>query len=81
MAKDTQTDILQDLKKKYKKQALSIQEVANELGVSIGTMRVGIKAGVGIPPYKNIGMGTSRKKYAFPIYEFAKFLSDTQLIH
>jgi AraC-like DNA-binding protein len=81
MAQDTHLDILQDLKKKYKKQTLSVIQTAKEIGVSSTTLRQGIKMGIGVPLFKNVGMGTMRKKIVFPIHEVAKFLSDTQQVY
>ena len=45
MAQDTFTDILQDLKKKYKKQTLTVIETSRECGVSSTTFRQGLKLG------------------------------------
>jgi len=80
MVQDTYNEILKELRKKYKKQALTIQETAQEIGTSTGTLRSGIKVGQNVPQFKSIGLGTVRKKYIFPIHNVAKFLADTQQV-
>jgi len=81
MAQDTKIAIEEDLKKRYKKQALSVNEVAKELGVSSTTVRTGVKTGLGVPQFRRVGGGTQRKKTIFPIHEVAKFLADTQQVY
>jgi len=71
----------QDLKKQYKKTALTIQEVASELGLSVNSIRLGIKAGKGIPNYKKVGGGVKRQRVVFPIIDVAKFLADTEKVY
>ena len=73
--------ILKDLKKQYKKTALSIKEVAQELGVSINTIRLGIKNGKGIPKYRKVGGGKMRHRVIFPIVEVARFLANTEEVY
>lgn len=70
-----------DLKKKYKKTALTTKEVANELGLSVNTIRFGMKAGKGIPKYKKVGGGVSRQRVIFPIIDVAKFLANTEEVY
>lgn len=81
MAQDTYNTIVSDLKSKYKKQTLSVEEVAKEIGVSSTTIRTSIKEGVGIPSFRQVGNGKLRKKYVFPVNEVAKFLADTQRVY
>jgi len=81
MAQDTQNVILEDLKKRYKKQTLSVIETAKEIGVSSTTLRQGIKNGVGTPAYRKIGMGMKRNKFVFPLNEVAKYLANTQQMY
>jgi len=81
MAQDTQKVILDDLKEKYKKQALTVNEVAEELGVSHATIHHGVKNGTGVPAFKQVGIGLRRKKYVFPLNEVARFLSNTQTMY
>jgi len=73
--------LTKDLKKQYKKTALTIQEVAHEMGLSVNSIRLGIKAGKGIPPYKKVGSGSERQRVIFPIIDVAKFLSDTEKVY
>lgn len=72
---------VKDLKKQYKKTALNIQELADELGVSVNTVRLGIKQGKGMPRYKKIGGGKERQRVIFPIIEVAKFLANTEEVY
>ena len=81
MAQDTQKVILDDLKSKYKKLTLTVDEVAKELGVSKATIHHGVKSGIGVPAFKQVGIGLKRKKYVFPLNEIARFLSDTQKMY
>jgi len=81
MAQDTQKVILDDLKSKYKKLTLTVDETSKELGVSSATIRTGIANGIGVPAFKQIGIGLKRKKYVFPLNEIARFLSDTQKMY
>lgn len=81
MAQDTKLATEEYLKKKYKKLALSINELAQEIGVSHSTIRGNVKKGLGIPEYRRVGGGTQRKKIVFPINEVAKWLSDTQQVY
>jgi response regulator of citrate/malate metabolism len=80
MSRDTYEEIIKVLRKKYDKQALTVEETANEIGVSTNTLRSGIKANQNVPQYKQIGLGTQRKKYVFPIHNVAVYLSDTQKV-
>ena len=77
---DTYNEVLKDLKAKYKKQALTIQEVAKELSISTGSLRNGIRLGKNVPNYKNVGHGEKRSKVIFPIHEVAKYLSNLQQV-
>jgi hypothetical protein len=78
---DTYNEVLKDLKAKYKKQALTIQEVAKELSISTGSLRNGMKLGRNVPNYKNVGHGETRSKVIFPIHEVAKYLSNLQQVY
>lgn len=80
MVNDTYSEIHKDLKSKYKKQVLSIQEVAKEIGISTSSLRNGIKLGQNIPSYRKVGHGTERIKVIFPIHEVAKYLANLQQI-
>jgi hypothetical protein len=77
---DTYNEVMKDLKARYKKQALTIQEVAKELSISTGSLRNGIKIGKNVPNYKNVGHGEQRIKVVFPIHEVAKYLSNLQQV-
>lgn len=77
---DIYQEVMKNLRSKYKKQTLSIQETAHEMGVSTSTLRGGIREGKQVPDYKIIGYGEIRKKVVFPIHSVAKFLSDTQRV-
>lgn len=81
MAKDIYDEIHTDLRKKYDKQALNVAETAKEIGVSVETLRTGIKLKQNVPAHKQIGQGQERKKYIFPIHSVAKYLSDTQMVY
>lgn len=80
MNNDTYIEISKDLKARYKKQALTIQETAKEMSVSTGALRLGMKLGRNIPNYKNVGHGEQRMKVIFPIHEVAKYLSNLQQV-
>ena len=80
MTQDTYKEIREDLRKTYKKQALTIQETAKEIGISVGTLRNSLKTGLNIPDYRLMGGGSIRQKVVFPIHNIAKFLADTQKI-
>ena len=73
--------ILQDLKKQYGKSALNLKELAKELGVSVNTVRLGIRQGKGMPKYKKIGGGKERQTVVFPLLEVAKFLANTEEVY
>lgn len=72
---------LKDLKKQYGKSALNLKELASELGVSVNTVRLGIRQGKGMPKYKKIGGGTTRQTVVFPLLEVARFLTNTEEIY
>jgi response regulator of citrate/malate metabolism len=76
MLQDTYNEILKELKSKYKKQTLTIQEVAKEMSISTGSLRNGMKKGINVPNYKEVGHGEQRKKVIFPIHEVAKYLAN-----
>ena len=80
MQQDAYNDIYKELKAKYKKQALTIQEVSKELSISTGSLRNGIRLGKNVPNYKNVGHGEQRAKVIFPIHEVAKYLSNLQQV-
>ncbi len=80
MQETTYKEVLKELKATYKKQALSIQETADVIGVNISTLRQGIKQGKNVPDYRCMGGGEKRKRVIFPIYEVAKFLANTQQV-
>lgn len=80
MSQDTYKEIREDLRKTYKKQALTIQETAKEIGISVGTLRNSMKNNINIPEYRVMGGGTIRQKVVFPIHNIAKFLSSTQQV-
>ncbi len=80
MQQDAYNEIYKELKAKYKKQALTIQEVAKELSISTGSLRNGIRLGKNVPNYKNVGHGEQRSKVVFPIHEVAKYLSNLQQV-
>ncbi len=81
MAQDTFNDIITDLRKKYKKQTLTVIETAKEIGISSTSLRQGITVGIGVPQFKKVGMDEKRRKVVFPIHEVAKFLANTQQIY
>ena len=81
MLEDIYKEVMTDLRKKYKRQALTLQETASELGISVGTLRNGIKENKNIPPYRIVGGGVKRKKYAFAIHSVARFLSTAQIVY
>lgn len=78
---DTYQEVLKNLRSKYKKQALTIQETASELSVSLSSLRMSVREGRNIPSYRVVGTGTQRRKVIFPIHNVAKFLSDTQQVY
>lgn len=80
MQQDAYNEIYKELKAKYKKQALTIQEVAKEMSISTGSLRNGIRLGKNVPNYKNVGHGEQRSKVVFPIHEVAKYLSNLQQV-
>jgi len=80
MVQDTYKEIREDLRKQYKKQALSLQETAKELSVSVGTLRNSMKNNQNVPEYRIMGGGSIRQKVVFPIHNVAKFLADTQKV-
>ena len=80
MQQDAYNEIYKELKAKYKKQALTIQEVAKELSISTGSLRNGMRLGKNVPNYKNVGHGEQRSKVVFPIHEVAKYLSNLQQV-
>lgn len=80
MQQDAYNDIYKDLRAKYKKQALTIQEVSKELSISTGSLRNGIRLGKNVPNYKNVGHGKKRSKVIFPIHEVTKYLSNLQQV-
>ena len=80
MQQDAYNEIYKELKAKYKKQALTIQEVSKELSISTGSLRNGIRLGKNVPNYKNVGHGEQRSKVVFPIHEVAKYLSNLQQV-
>ena len=80
MQQDAYNEIYKELKAKYKKQALTIQEVAKELSISTGSLRNGVRLGKNVPNYKNVGHGEQRSKVVFPIHEVAKYLSNLQQV-
>jgi len=73
--------LVKDLKNKYGKSALTLKELASELGVSINTIRLGIRGGRGIPKYRKIGGGQERQTVIFPIVEVARFLANTEEVY
>ena len=78
LQKDTYDEILKNLRGKYKKQTVSLFELADELGVSAWTIRAGVKNGKGVPNFKIVGGGVMRKRVLFAIHDVAKFLANTQ---
>lgn len=76
MQQDTFIEISKELKAKYKKQTLTLHEVAKELSMSSDSLRAGIRQGINVPNYRVIGTGEQRKKVIFPINEVAKFLAN-----
>lgn len=77
---DTYNEILKNLRGKYHKQAITLHELADELGVSIHTLRLSIKNGKNVPNYKILGGGETRKRIIFAIHDVAKFLANTQQV-
>jgi len=73
---NTSTAILQSLQEKYKKVALSKQELANELGLGLSTVSKFMADGIGLPNYKKIGHAKN-SRVIFPIVNVAEFLSTT----
>ena len=73
--------LVKDLKKQYGKSALNLKELASELGVSINTIRLGIRKGRGIPKYRKVGAGQQRQTVMFPILEVARFLANTEEVY
>ena len=80
MQQDAYNEIYKELKAKYKKQALTIQEVAKELSISTGSLRNGIRLGKNVPNYKNVGHGVQSSKVVFPIHAVTKYLSNLQQV-
>ena len=76
----TGANLAKELRAKYHKQALSIAELAREIGVSYGTIYGGIRTGASIPPYKAIGHGKKRQKIIFLIDDIATFYGNTTKI-
>lgn len=81
MVQDTYKEIREDLRKTYKKQALTPTETAKEMGISIGTLRNGMKNNINVPQFRTVGGGTIRQKVVFPIHDVAKFLATTQQVY
>lgn len=81
MDKEAYKETLEDLRKRYKKTAIDKKEVAKELGVCLSTINNSIRAGRGIPNYRQVGMGTQKKIIVFPLVEVAKFLADTERVY
>ncbi len=68
--------IYNDLKTRYEKATLSKREMANELGVSYGTIDNYISKGYNLPNYKKLGTAANAK-VIFNIVDVAEFLADT----
>ncbi|WP_170018788.1 hypothetical protein [Campylobacter sp. RM16190] len=77
---DTYNEIVKNLRAKYKKQALNMCELADELGVSVHTLRLSLKMGKNMPNYKILGSGEKRKKVIFALHDVAKFLANTEQV-
>lgn len=77
---DTYNEILKNLRSKYKKQALNTFELADELGISINTLRLSIRVGKNIPNYRILGGGEKRKKIVFALNDVARFLANTEQV-
>ncbi len=80
MVADTYNEVIKSLRAKYKKQALSAQEVADEIGVSAHTVRAGVKAGLNVPAFRVVGGGVKRKTVIFTLHDVAKYLANTQQV-
>ena len=61
---------------KYKKMALSKEELAHELGVSLSAINNCIVKGYGLPEYKKMG-DAKNARVVFPVVCIALFLSNT----
>ena len=68
--------IHEDLRKKYNKSTLTKQELANELGMSVSSIKTYIGKGEGIPEY--VKGGTAKNgKVLFPVVNVVDYLSNT----
>ena len=82
MQEDIFKDALKSLRSKHNgKELLNVQEVAEAIGVSEKTVRMGVKHGRGVPKYRAVGYGTARQHIRFPISEVARFIADTQMVY
>ncbi len=76
---DAIKEIYQTLMSKYNKSAISKQELADELGISIHTINYYITKGINLPNYKKLQGSGNGGKVMFPLNEVAKYLSQTNL--
>lgn len=67
--------ILQDLQNRYKKSVLNKQELANEIGMSVGAINNYISKGYGVPKYKKLGP-SKNAPVVFPLIYVANYLSE-----
>ena len=71
--------ILEDLKTRYQKIALTKKELAHELSISVSSINNYIVKGSGIPQYTKIGEAKNGT-VLFPIICVAEYLSNTILV-
>ena len=67
------------LLKKYGRMVLVKKEMAQELGVSMGTLSNYMRNRMGCPTYKKIGKAKN-SRVTFHISEVARFLSENQIL-
>lgn len=77
---DAIKEIYQNLRAKYNKSAITKQELADELGLSLSAINYNLSRGINLPNYKKLqGMG-KYGKVLFPLNEVATYLSQTSKV-
>jgi len=70
--------LLNYLQSKYKRITIGKKELSHELGISLSTLDLYMKKGMGIPPYKKLG-NKPNSRVIFDIIDVAEFLSSNKI--
>lgn len=77
---DAVKEIYQNLRTKYNKSAITKQELADELGVSLSAINYNLSRGINLPNYKKLQGVGKYGKVLFPLHEVANYLSQTSKV-